>query len=93
VGTVKLKVEVVETLGLAAVNFVDSLAHPSLLIKHCAVETEELDVHHLALLADGAHMEHLATSLDVGIVAADHLALAREASLGQVIKVQKLQIL
>lgn len=88
---VELKVEVVEAFGLAAVDLVDALAHPRLLVKDGAVEAEELDVHHLALLADGAHVEHLATSLDVGVVAAYHLALTGKTRLWQVVKVQELR--
>lgn len=45
---IQLEVEVVEALALAAVHFIQSLAHSCLLVEHGAVQTEELDVSDLS---------------------------------------------
>lgn len=88
---VQLQIQVVELLRLGTVHLVHPFAHPRLLVKHSAVQAQELDVHRLLQLPDRAHVEHLARSLQIGIVTADHFASAREVRLWQVVKVQVLQ--
>lgn len=71
------------------------LIKPSLisiyLIKDCAIQAKELNVHGLLLLAHSADVEHLAGGLRVGVVSAYDLARAREIRLRQVVKVQVLE--
>lgn len=45
--SIKLEVEVVESLALAAINLVDSFADSGLLVENGPVQAEELYVHNL----------------------------------------------
>lgn len=45
----------------------------------------------ITFLSDCTHVKHLATSLDVRVVSANHLALTRKIGLWQVVEVQILR--
>lgn len=45
---VQLQIQIEKALALAAVHLVQTLADPGLLIEHCAVQTQELDVGYLS---------------------------------------------
>ena len=85
---IKLQVQVVESLALAAIDLVHPLTDPGFLIEDGSIQTEELYVHNLVFLTDGANVEHLTSSLNIRVISTNHLPLTRKIRFGQVVEVQ-----